>query len=449
MNKSIGAIKILVVDDAPDTLELVYRKLSYRGYRVFTVGSVGEAISFFETNTVDIIITDMKMPEASGFDLIDYAKANLRDTEIIMITGYPSYQDAVNAVKAGAYEYLPKPFTTEALYAAVESVIEKQFAKKAVTGEADTSSINRYGIIGTSPAMKPVFDYIEKTAAANITVLITGESGTGKELVARAVHYFSARASAPFIPVNCGAIPEELLESELFGYVKGAFTGANETRAGFFQTADGGTIFLDEVSETSQSMQVKLLRVLQEKEFFMVGSRRLQNTDIRVIAATNKNLSELVKNEVFREDLYYRLAVVNIDIPPLREREDDVLFLTNYFLRKYSEELGKEKLQLSDGVIQSIRKYNWPGNVRELENVIHRQVVLSDSEIIDVHHLPSFMKVSPRTGFSSANMTLQELEQEHVLRVLKRADNNQTKAAEILGISRRTLNRKLKEYRDR
>ncbi len=447
MKIGVDAKKILVVDDAPDTLELVYRKLSYRGYRVFTAGSVGEAISFFETNTADIIITDMKMPEANGFDLINYAKANLQGIEIIMITGYPSYQDAVNAVKAGAYEYLPKPFTTEALYAAVESILEKQFAKRAATGETDISQTNRYGIIGTSRAMKPVFDYIEKTAAANITVLITGESGTGKELVARAIHYFSARASAPFIPVNCGAIPDELLESELFGYVKGAFTGAHETRAGFFQTADGGTILLDEVSETSQSMQVKLLRVLQEKEFFMVGSRRSQKTDIRVLAATNKNLSELVKTKMFREDLYYRLAVVNIDIPPLREREDDVLFLTNHFLRKYSEELGKTKLQLTDGVIQSIKQYNWPGNVRELENVIHRLAVLSDGETIEIHHLPSFMKVRTLTGKSPVNMTLKALEQEHIFRVLKYVDNNQTKAAEILAISRRTLNRKLNEYK--
>jgi len=351
-------------------------------------------------------------------------------------------------VKAGAYEYLPKPFTTEALYSAVESVLDKQFAKRAANGETDVSQTNRYGIIGESKAMKPVFDYIEKTAAANITVLITGGSGTGKELVARAIHYFSARASAPFIPVNCGAIPEELLESELFGYLKGAFTGANETRAGFFQTADGGTIFLDEVSETSRSMQVKLLRVLQEREFFMVGSRRPQKTDIRVIAATNKNLSELVKNKVFREDLYYRLAVVNIDIPPLREREDDVLFLVNHFLHKYSEELGKAKLQISDGVIRAIKKYKWPGNVRELENIIHRLVVLSDGDTIDIHHLPSFMKAQIPGRKLPVNMDLHTLEREHIFRVLKNVDNNQTKAAEILGISRRTLNRKLNEYKE-
>ncbi len=444
MKKPIDSIKILVVDDAQDTLELLYRKLSYRGYRVFTVDSVGNAVKFLEDNSVDLVITDMKMPEASGLDLIKYVTENLPDVEVIMITGYPSFPDAVDAVKAGAFEYLPKPFSTEALYSVVESVLEKQHIRRITTDKTGVPETKRYGIIGESEAMRPIFEIIEKTAAANANVLITGESGTGKELVARAIHYFSVRASAPFIPINCGAIPEELLESELFGYVKGAFTGANETRAGFFQTADKGTIFLDEVSETSLSMQVKLLRILQDKEFFMVGSRKPQSTDIRVIAATNKDLMELVKSKVFREDLYYRLAVVTIEIPPLRDREDDILLLTNHYLQKYTSELGKPGLRLSDGVIESIKGYNWPGNVRELENIIHRLVVIADGEKIETHNLPDFMK-SKAPRMKTQNKTLEALETEHILNVLESVNNNRTKASEILGINRRTLRRKLEK----
>jgi two-component system, NtrC family, response regulator HydG len=302
---------------------------------------------------------------------------------------------------------------------------------------------NRHGLIGESEAIKSVLAAISKAATTSATVLITGESGTGKELVARAIHYQSLRAQAPFVPVNCGAIPNELLESELFGYVKGAFTGAAETRAGFFQTADGGTIFLDEISETSLGMQVKLLRILQDKEVFMVGSRRGRVVDIRILAATNKDLVALVRKGIFRQDLFYRLNVVSIFIPPLRDRGDDVLILSQFFARKFAHELGKPEPQFSDNVLKILKNYYWPGNVRELENVVQRMVVMSETNTIDVPELPALMRFSVS---SETNLTrpLAEVESEYIRRVLSSVDGNKTKAAEILGIDRKTLREKLK-----
>jgi transcriptional regulator with PAS, ATPase and Fis domain len=276
-------------------------------------------------------------------------------------------------------------------------------------------------------------------------VLIVGESGTGKELIARAIHYSSPRASAPFVPINCAAIPEGLLESELFGYVKGAFTGANETRAGFLLTADGGTIFLDEISATSVSTQVKLLRVLQEREVCMVGSTSPRKVDIRILAATNKELLDLVKKGLFREDLYFRLNVITIALPPLRERGDDVLLLIHHFAHKFANEMGQPDPKFSDQALQVLRNYRWPGNVRELENVLHCLVVMTDTDIIEVADLPSLMRFSAlrETGF---NRTLAEVEAEYIRNVLARVDGNRTRAAEILGIDRKTLREKLKSH---
>jgi two-component system response regulator HydG len=434
--------RILVVDDAPDTLELIQRNLSSEGYGVFTADGVPEAIKLLESAAVDLVITDMKMPGVSGFDLIRHVRENFPDTEMMMITGYPSVPDAVKAVKTGAEEYLPKPFTDAELLSAVEAVLNKlRLRRKARAVDSETKR-TYHGLIGESKAMQVIYDEIVKAATTDATVLVSGESGTGKELIARAIHYASERASAPFIPVNCGAIPSELLESELFGYVRGAFTGARETRAGFFQTADGGTIFLDEISETSQSMQVKLLRVLQDKEIYMVGSRRSQKVDVRIEAATNKDLFSLVEKGVFRDDLYYRLAVITIDVPPLRDRGDDILLLTSHFLAKYAEELGKPTLELSDGVIEIIKGYNWPGNVRELENFIQRLTVMSESNAIDVQDLPSLMRFRA-PGKSGLNRTLEEVEAEHIANVLASTKGNKTKAAEILGVDRKTLRKKL------
>jgi len=433
---------ILVVDDAPDTIELLQRNLESRGYQVFTAPNAMEAIKILETTAVDLVITDLKMPGASGIELIRHIRENFRDIEVMMITGYPTIESAVKAVKSGAEEYLTKPFTDTELFSAVEQVFEKIHVHRAIHPPWHRSQKSPYGLIGESEAMQKVFSAIAKATTTSATTLIIGESGTGKELVARAIHYNSPRNSAPFVPVNCGAIPEELLESELFGHIKGAFTGATETRAGFFQTADGGTIFLDEISETSLSMQVKLLRVLQDKEVYMVGSTRSRKVDVRILASTNKDLLNLMKKGLFREDLFFRLNVITIDIPSLRERGEDIFLLTQYFATKFAEELGKPKLRFSENAISVLRNYHWPGNVRELENVVQRLVVMTEGDLIEVPDLPSLMRFSAlqKTGL---NRTLSEVEAEYIRNVLTSVGGNKTRAAEILGIDRKTLREKL------
>ncbi len=333
--------RILVVDDSVDTLEVLQRNLQSKGYQVLTATCVPDAIRALEQMAVDLVITDLKMPKVSGLDLVRHVRENLKNTEVMMITGYPSIGGAVDAVKTGAEEYLAKPFTDEELFSAVGRALEKLRSRRAAQAPAFRTPASPSGLVGESPAMRQVFSAIAKVAATPATVLITGESGTGKELVARAIHYSSPRASAPFVPVSCAAIPEGLLESELFGHIKGAFTGASETRAGFLQTAEGGTIFLDEISSTTLSTQVKLLRVLQEKEVCMVGTTRGRHVDIRILAATNKDLPSLVKKDAFREDLYFRLNVLTIDVPPLRDRGDDVLILIRHFAERFARRNGK------------------------------------------------------------------------------------------------------------
>lgn len=436
--------QILVVDDSPDTLEVLQRNLESRGYRIFTAPGAVEAIKILESTPVDLVITDLKMPGVNGLSLVRHIQENFKNTEVMMITGYPSIEGAVEAVKTGAEEYLAKPFTDEELFSAVERVLDKLHTRRAAQVQTQKPPSIRHGLIGDSKAMCKVLNAVEKTASSSATVLITGESGTGKELVARAIHYNSPRASAPFVPINCGGIPESLLESELFGYVKGAFTGATETRAGFFQTAEGGTIFLDEISDTSLSMQVKLLRILQDKEVFMVGVRHPQKVDVRIIAATNKDLLSLVKKDVFREDLYYRLNVITIDIPPLREREEDILLLVRHFANKFAKEFGKPASRFSENALQVLNSYYWPGNARELENIIQRLVIMSEGDIIDVPDLPSLMRFSALRGVGP-NRTLAAIEAEYILSVLASVNNNKTRAAEILGIDRKTLREKLKK----
>ena len=360
-----------------------------------------------------------------------------------MITGFASVGGAVEAVRAGAEDYLPKPFTDEELFAAVERALEKLRLRRA--GEADLSRpLRPHGLLGESEAMQEVYRAIAKAASTRATVLITGESGTGKELVARAIHYGSSRRSAPFVPVNCGAIPEALIESELFGHVKGAFTGANETRPGLFQTADGGTIFLDEIGEVVPLLQVKLLRVLQEREVFMLGSRVARKVDIRVLAASNKDLQNLVKKGTFREDLFFRINVLPLEIPPLRKRGGDVLLLARHFASKYARELEKPVPRFSDDALRVLRNYDWPGNVRELENVVQRLVVMLDEAVIDVPDLPSLMRFSAPRG-SGLYRTLAEVDAAHIRSVLAAVRDNKTRAAEILGIDRKTLREKLKD----
>jgi two-component system response regulator HydG len=436
--------RVLVVDDSPHTLEVLQRNLTSKGYQVFTAKSVGEATRILDTTKVDLVITDLKMPKVSGIDLIRHVQENYKETEVMTITGYPSIQGAVQAIKTGAEEYLTKPFTDEELFSAVRRTLDKLHMRMAGQARLRQMPSVPYGLIGESEAMPKVFDAIAKTASTSVTVLITGESGTGKELVARAIHYSSSRASAPFVPVNCGGIPEGLLESELFGHVKGAFTGATESRAGFFQTADGGTIFLDEISDTSLSMQAKLLRVLEDKEVYMVGATRSRKVDVRIIAATNKDLVNLARKGVFREDLFFRLNVLTITMPPLRERGDDILLLAHHFVAKFAEEFSKSTPQFSDNALQVLKNYHWPGNVRELENVVQRLVVMTDGDLIEVSDLPSLMRFSAlrETGL---NRTLAEVEAEYIRNVLTSVNGNKTEAAKILGIDRKTLREKLRK----
>lgn len=444
MSPSPAKERLLIVDDSAATLEVLQRNLTAAGYQVFTSLSVAEAVEILENTVLDLVITDLKMPKVSGLDLVRHVRENFKDTEVMMITGYPSIEGAVNAVKMGAEEFLAKPFTDEELLSAVRRVLDKvSLRRSAESPSAQIVPVHK-GLIGTSKAMRKVFVAIGKTARATATVLITGESGTGKELAARAIHYGGARSSAPFVPVNCGGIPEGLLESELFGHVKGAFTGAIESRAGLFHAADGGTIFLDEISDMSLAMQVKLLRVLQDKEVYMVGSSRSRKVDVRILAATNKDLHDLVMKRLFREDLFYRLNVITIFIPPLRERGDDILLLARHFITKFADELGKPAPGFSDNALQGLRNYDWPGNVRELENVIQRLVLMTDGDVIEVPDLPSLMRFSAlrKTGFTR---TLAEVEREYINNVLASVGGNKTQAANILGIDRKTLREKLKD----
>jgi DNA-binding NtrC family response regulator len=435
---------ILVVDDAKDTLEVLERSLTSAKHRVFTASSVSDAIALLDVESVDLVITDLKMPKVSGLDLVRYVRENRPDTEVMMITGYANIQGAVEAVKTGADEYLAKPFTDEELFNSVNRSLKKLQRRRMAQLQEIRSSGASHGIVGESAAIQDVHRSIDKAAQTSATVLITGESGTGKELVARAIHYRSDRAAAPFVTVNCGAIPSELVESELFGHLKGAFTGATESRAGFFQAADGGTIFLDEISEESPSTQVKLLRVLQDKEICMVGTTRSQKVNVRILAATNKDLPNLVKKNAFREDLYFRLSVITIVVPPLRERGNDVLLLANYFADKFAREADKPVPKLSDRTIEVLMDYPWPGNVRELENLLQRLVVMTEGPQVEVSDLPPLMRFNVE-HVPNFTRTLAEMESDYIRNVLTSVDGNKTRAAEILGIDRKTLRQKLKE----
>jgi len=435
--------RILVVDDSPSTLEVLRRNLTAEGYQVLTSSGVTEAVNILDRAKVDLVITDLKMPKVSGMDLVRHVQENLKDTEVMMVTGYPSIDGAVEAVKTGAEEYLAKPFTDEELLSAVARAVAKLRLRRSARNAGAAPAAAPHGLIGESEPVREILRAVDKAASTSATVLITGESGTGKELVARAIHYRSSRASAPFVPVNCGGIPEGLIESELFGHVRGAFTGATESRAGFFHSADGGTIFLDEVSEMGLTMQVKLLRVLQDTEVCMVGSDKPRKVDVRILAATHKDLPSLVKRGDFREDLFYRLNVVTIAVPPLRERGNDILLLVNHVANTFAEELGRPAPRFSDDVLQALRTYNWPGNVRELENVIQRLVVMADGDLVEAPELPSVMRFSI-PGESGLNMTLAQMEVEYIRRVLASVGGNKTHAAEVLDIDRKTLRKKLK-----
>ncbi|QGY40374.1 response regulator [Pseudodesulfovibrio cashew] len=438
-------IRILAVDDSKSTLEVLKRNLLPEGYEVYTCERVDEALPLLEELDIDLVITDYRMPQATGLDLIKHVRGNHPDMEIMMITGYPSIPGAVEAIKDGAGEYLAKPFTTEELLSAVERIVSR-LQQRRVFSTPDTPPDN-FGIIGNSPEMARVFRRIGKAAASDANVLISGQSGTGKELVARAVHYNSDRRSASFVPVNCTAIPDSLVESELFGHVKGAFTGAKEARAGFFEIAHGGSIFLDEIGDASPNMQAKLLRVIQAKEFTKVGSSRVHRVDTRILAATHKDLKQMVAEGTFREDLFYRINVVDITVPALCERGDDILLLINYFLTKFSKGMHRTPPGLSDEVLHALQRHPWPGNVRELENLIQKLVVIVDHDPIEITDLPDAMRFSlPREG--NVSRTLAEVEYEHIRNVLSMTRDNKTRAAEVLGINRKTLREKLKRMEE-
>jgi DNA-binding NtrC family response regulator len=439
--------RVLVVDDSADTLEMIRRNLVSKGYETFTARGVPEALEFLKGASVDLVITDLKMPKVSGLDLVRHVHENLEGTEVMMITGYPSIEGAVDAIKGGAEAYLAKPFTDEELFAAVAKAFHKLRARRTAEGEAGESETAPAGILGSSRPMRRIYESIRKAARTNATVLITGESGTGKELVARAIHYGGPRASAAFVPINCGGIPEGLLESELFGHVKGSFTGAVTTRAGFFQTADGGSLFLDEIGEISPAMQVKLLRALQDKMILMVGSTRPAAVDVRILAATNKDLFAMVRKGLFREDLYFRINVITIEMPPLRERGDDILLLAQHFAEKHAREHDRPVPRFTDAAIRAFMGYPWPGNVREMENLTQRLVVMNDSDTIDVRDLPSPMRFSIGPG-AGGHRTLAEVEAEHIRSVLASVGGNKTQAAAILGIDRKTLREKLRAAGD-
>lgn len=435
-----GLFRILVVDDAADAREVLQTHLEDAGYVVRACANVEDALRAVESSLFDIIITDLRMPKASGLELIQYVRNNLEDIEIMMITGYPSIEGAIEAIKTGAEHYLPKPFTERELLEAVQAIVEKLVRKRLAHGRYFSGQ--SHGIVGESGAMQQVFKLIEKAGNNTATVHVYGESGTGKELVARAIHYAGNRRSSPFVSVNCTAIPETLIESELFGHVKGAFTGAGTARSGFFEIADGGTLFLDEIGDASLAMQGKLLRVIQEKVIYKVGSSRPVHIDTRLVCATNKNLKQLIDKGLFREDLYYRINVIDIPLPPLREREDDLLLLINHFREKFAKDMGRSVPLFSDEALRQLITYHWPGNVRELENMVQKLVLMCEGEKIEPADLPSMLKPS----FSVArrlDRSLAEYEAEYIQEVLNSVHGNKTKAAAILKIDRKTLREKI------
>ena len=434
--------RLLAVDDSVGTLEVIRRNLNQAGYEVLTCASVQEAVAVMDQTPVDLVITDYKMPRHNGIDLIKHVRENHCQTAIIMVTGYASIDGAVEAIKEGAEEYLAKPFTDTELLTAVRQVLDKLALRRRAQFDAEPAI--KHGIVGNSPAMQQVFNLIAKAADMTANVLISGDSGTGKELVARAIHYGGPRSTAPFVPVNCTAIPDSLLESELFGHVQGAFTGAKSAREGFFQIASGGTIFLDEIGDASLNLQGKLLRVIQNKEIFMVGSSQVRKVDTRIIAATHKDLFALVRKGLFREDLFYRLNVIDIHVPALRERRHDVPPLLSYFVSLFCREMGRTPPAFSDRALQALMNYAWPGNIRELENLIQRLLVTVDGDCIHTGDLPEAMRFTIAPA-SHADRSLAEVEADHILNVLAQAGDNKTRAAEILGIDRKTLRDKLKK----
>ncbi len=434
---------MLVVDDSANTREVLLRNLQSEGFQTDSAADVTDALRALSEMPFDLVITDVRMPGRSGLDLVRHVRENLRDTEVIVITGYPDVDGALRAMKFGALDYLSKPFTDGELFEAVEHALDR-LRMRSQEPDGERNPARASGLIGDSTSLRRVTEQIQRAARTDATVLITGESGTGKELAARSVHYSGKRASAPFVPINCGAIPHELMESELFGHLRGAFTGASESRAGFFITADGGTIFLDEIGETSPGMQVKLLRVLQEKEVIMVGSSSPRKVNVRIIAATNRDLERLVQKGIFREDLYFRINVITLKMPPLRERGADVIQLAGHFAERYARELGRSVPVFTGRALEILRDYAWPGNVRELENVVQRALVMTEGNTVDAVDLPKLMRFSMSEHEPGRDIPLADVEAAHIRGVLERTHGNKTLAAQILGIDRKTLRARIR-----
>ncbi len=448
--------QILVIDDETSILRALDRFLTGQKYEVALCDNYNQAVEIISQGFIDLALVDMKLGNQDGIELIRQIQKISPKTSSIIMTGFGSIETAVQAVKAGAFHYVTKPFEFADLLNLIQKALEHQqvHQENRILKKQLKANYGFENIIGASDNLKSIFELVKRVADTDSTVLILGDSGTGKELVARAIHYNSARSSRPIVPVNCAAIPEDLLESELFGHVKGAFTGAVATRVGRFEMADGGTLFLDEIGDMSLKLQVKLLRVLQEKRFDPVGSNRSMEVDVRIIAATNKNLEKAVKEKAFREDLFYRLNVIPIKIPSLKERPGDIPLLVKHFLDKFSKEHQAAPPELNAECMDLLINYSWPGNVRELENAIERLVILNPGQKISVEDLPGKLgytqgKITtqvqiPEGGISFKNV-VSDFENELILKALEKTAWNKNKAASLLRLNRTTLVEKIKK----
>ncbi len=445
-----AATSVVLIEDDASLRESLAEYLGSKGYAVATAARGEEGIAAVDSET-EVVITDYKLPGQSGLDVLREVRRKNPTTEVIIITGYGSIDSAVEAMKEGAYHYVTKPVNPTVLVRILGELTHRRALESEVV-QLRQQLDEQYGfenLIGRSAGMRRVFDVIRQVAPTRTTVLITGESGTGKELVARAIHQNSPRKSARFVAINCAALPATLLESELFGHEKGAFTGATQRRQGLIQAANGGTLFIDEVAELEPSLQVKLLRVLESRLVMPLGSNREEPVDIRILAATHQDLEKRVQEGRFREDFLYRLKVVSIQLPPLRDRRDDIPLLARTFLEQAVQENGLNARRLTPEALSRLASYHWPGNVRELRNVIESAAVLSADESIGIEDLPPPLVERPQAGVGGlfhVGMTMEELERQAILATLKSTGGNRTRAAEQLGISLRTLQRKLKEY---